>query len=278
MLEPARWRALRVCVPAAGERDAVVTALIGAGAPAVSEDADGLATFVAEHTDLAALGAAVRAASASAVVTAAAATVAAWQPEWGAQVGIQRVGALVVAPPWRATEAGANAIVIEPAMAFGTGEHATTRGMLRLMQRVVRPGDLVADLGAGSAVLAIAAARLGAARVAAVECDPAAIGNAEENVARNGVGDRVHVLEGDAATLLPLLAPVRVVLANILAPVLARLEPAVASALPAGGRAIVSGVLADECAALLAVYGAPRWRLEGEDREDEWWSGILARR
>ena len=74
-------------------------------------------------------------------------------------------------------------------MAFGTGEHATTRGVMRLMQDVIRAGDIVADLGAGSAVLAIAAAKLGAARVAAIELDPDAIGNAEENVARNGVAD-----------------------------------------------------------------------------------------
>jgi hypothetical protein len=71
---------------------------------------------------------------------------------------------------------------------------------------VVRPGDVVADLGAGSAVLAIAAAKLGAARVAAIEFDPDAIENAEDNVRRNGVADRVTVIEGDATVLLPLVA------------------------------------------------------------------------
>jgi ribosomal protein L11 methylase PrmA len=76
--------------------------------------------------------------------------------------------------------------VIDPGMAFGTGDHPTTRGVVRLMQGAVRPGDLVADLGAGSAVLSIAAIKLGAARAAAIEFDPDAIGNAEENVARNG--------------------------------------------------------------------------------------------
>ena len=76
-------------------------------------------------------------------------------------------------------------IVIDPGMAFGTGEHATTRGVVRLLHAVIRPGDRVADLGAGSAVLAIAAAKLGATHVAAIELDHDAIGNAEENVARN---------------------------------------------------------------------------------------------
>ncbi len=77
-------------------------------------------------------------------------------------------------------------------------------------------------------MLAIAAAKLGAAHVAAIEIDPDAIENAEENVARNGVAERVAVIEGDAATLLPLVAPVRVVTANIISSVLIELLPAIA--------------------------------------------------
>ena len=106
-------------------------------------------------------------------------------------------------------------IIIEPGMAFGTGEHATTRGVIRLLQSVIRPGDRVADLGSGSAVLAIAAAKLGARYVAAIELDHDAIENAEQNVARNNVADRVSVIEGDAATLLPLVAPVRSLMSAI---------------------------------------------------------------
>ena len=116
-----------------------------------------------------------------------------WSTRWHTRVGVQRVGRIAVAPPWLSDEI-ANAeipIVIEPAMAFGTGEHETTRGVLALMQPLVRAGDVVADLGSGSGVLAIAAAELGATRVVAIEMDPDAIGNAEENVERNGVADRV---------------------------------------------------------------------------------------
>ena len=132
-----------------------------------------------------------------------------------------RVGNLVIAPPWLAGEFDPHTtIVVDPAMAFGTGEHPTTRGVMRLMQGVVKSGDVVADLGAGSAVLSIAAAKLGARRVTAIEIDPDSIGNAEENVRVNGVGAIVEVIEGDATTLLPLLAPVRVVLANIISSVL----------------------------------------------------------
>src|SRR5262249_39385297 len=138
-----------------------------------------------------------------------------WSERWKQSLTAQRVGRLTITPPWLASELDPKAtIVIEPAMAFGTGDHATTRSVVRMLQEVVRAGDSVADLGAGSAVLAIAAAKLGAGRVVAIEIDPDAISNAEENVVRNGVADRVTVLEGDAGLLLPLVAPVRVVTAN----------------------------------------------------------------
>src|SRR6185312_7241181 len=114
------------------------------------------------------------------------------------------------------------------------------------MQSVIRGGERVADLGAGSAVLSIAAAKLGAAHVAAIEIDPDAIGNAEENVRCNGVADQVRVIEGDAATLLPLVAPVQVVLANIISSVLTELLPAISLALADEGCAILSGILVAE--------------------------------
>jgi ribosomal protein L11 methyltransferase len=162
-------------------------------------------------------------------------------------------------------------------MAFGTGEHATTRGVIRLLPTVLRPGDRVADLGAGSAVLSIAAAKLGAAHAFAIELDPDAIGNAEENVARNGVADRVTVLEGDAEVLLPLVAPVNVVVANILSSVLLILLPTIALALAPGGRAILSGILREERREILDALQSGAWRLDREDVEDIWWSVAVTR-
>ena len=157
-------------------------------------------------------------------------------------------------------------------MAFGTGEHATTRGVLRLMPSIVRPGDRVADLGAGSAVLAIGAAHLGAWRVAAIEMDADAIGNAEENVRANGVQDRVVVIEGDAEMLLPHVAPVRVVLANIISSVLIPLLPVVKSALTTDGVAIFSGILREERDGFISVLAGQGWTVEQEDIEDAWWT------
>jgi len=200
-----------------------------------------------------------------------------WSEAWRDRITSHRAGPFTIAPPWLADSADVRTIVIDPGMAFGTGDHPTTRGVIRLMADVVRPGDAVADVGAGSAVLAIAAARLGAHRVAAIELDPDAIENAELNVARNGVADRVAVLEGDAAVLLPLVGPVRIILANIISSVITQMLPMFAANLDDDGALIFSGVLVVERAALLEVLAGAGWSVDAEDVEGEWWSGLARR-
>lgn len=274
------WVEVRVSGAAIDARDAVIAALVSSGAPGVQELQHELLTHVPSDTDFGALNRAVEAVSPGAAVVHTPVGEIDWAARWPTQVRVQRVGRIAVAPPWLAEEIvdAELPIVIEPAMAFGTGEHETTRGVLQLMQDVIRPGDRVADLGTGSAVLAIAAAKLGAARVAAIELDPDAIGNAEENVATNGVGDRVTVIEGDAAMLLPLVAPVRVVLANIISSVLLHLAPAMRDALAPEGRVILSGILTSERGAMLEVLADAGWVLESDYSEGDWWSGVIARR
>ena len=260
------------------DRDAVMAALFEAGSQGVHEDGDALVTHFPPGTDPAPIAQLVRRASADAELTVGTVPTIDWTETWKQGVRAHAVGRLTIAPPWLASELDpATSVIIEPEMAFGTGEHATTRGVVRLMQNVIRPGDRVADLGAGSAVLAIAAARLGAASVAAIEMDPDAIGNAEENVERNGVGDRVRVIEGDAAILLPLVAPVRVVLANIISSVHAELLPAIPECLEPGGEAILSGILFEEREMMLRLVESLGWRMVAEDREDAWWSVHIAR-
>ena len=266
--------------PASAAREAIVEALVRAGGAGVVESGDDLVTYLAAGTAREAVDAALRAASDGAAVEWTDVGTIDVATRWPARVGVQRLGAVAVAPPWLAHEiADADApVVIEPAMAFGTGEHETTRGVLRLLPRVLRPGDVVADLGAGSGVLAIAAARLGASRVAAIELDPDALGNLEENVVRNGVADRVHVIAGDARVLLPLIAPVGVIVANIISSVLLELAPAMRGALAPGGRAILSGLLAAERASVGAALEAGGWALEEVDEEGSWWSVVIAPR
>ncbi|MDA1081620.1 MAG: 50S ribosomal protein L11 methyltransferase [Gemmatimonadetes bacterium] len=267
--------------PGAGRSDAVAAALFAAGAEALEESAGELLTHVANTDAANALAAAALAADPGAVVATSEARVVDWSTAWRSQIRAHTVGLLTVTPPWLADAfLPERRIVIEPAMAFGTGDHATTRGVLLLMQDVIRPGDTVADLGAGSAVLAIAAATLGAARVIAIESDPDAIGNAEENVAANGAGAIVTVIEGDAVLLLPLVAlraPVRVVFANIVSSVIRQLLPTIEDSLAPNGVAIFSGMLTSEREAMLDEFTTRGWGVRGECSEGEWWSCALER-
>ncbi|MEP7065761.1 MAG: 50S ribosomal protein L11 methyltransferase [Gemmatimonadota bacterium] len=274
---PPRWVSLRIDTFGDEERDRVVEMLVNAGAGAVQEVGSALLTHLQEGAELDALCAAL--AGASATVTRTDLGEVDWSTRWVTRVGVQRIGRIAVAPPWMG-DAIADAeipILIEPAMAFGTGEHETTRGVLTLMQSLVTPGALVADLGSGSGVLAIAAAKLGAGRVVAIEMDPDAIGNAVENVERNGVAGQVSVLQGDAAALLPLIAPVSLILANIISSVITELSPAMHRALPPGGRAVISGILVSERDQLLSSLAVDGWCVEFELREGEWWSSVIAR-
>jgi ribosomal protein L11 methyltransferase len=260
-------------------RAAVSAALFEAGSQGVLEDGAALVTHFPDDVDLDRVRAAVKLADADAEVTLAPVPAVDWTEKWKERITAHQLGRLTVAPPWLAPELDPRtSIIVDPGMAFGTGEHATTRGVVRLMQGVIRQGDVVADLGAGSAVLAIAAAKLGADRVAAVEMDPEAIGNAEENVERNGVVGCVTVMQGDAGLLLPLIAPVRVVLANIISSVLTELLPVIAESITRDGQVILSGILQSERDDMVAVLDHGGWHVDAEDAEDIWWSALISRR
>ena len=274
---PERWLAVRV--RPGSRREAVVAALFSVGAQGLQELGDQLVTLLADESKADAVTCAVLAASPDAQVETEPTPRVDWSERWRTAIHAQELGPLVIVPPWLAHEFDAErAVIIDPGMAFGTGDHPTTRGVVRLLPQVLRQGDRVADLGAGSGVLSIAAVKLGAGHAFAIEVDCDAIGNAEENVASNAVGDRVTVLEGDARALLPLVAPVDLVLANIISSVLIALLPAVTAALTSGGRAILSGILREERAEMLSALDAQGCRVEREDHEDIWWSVAIAAR
>jgi len=268
------WIALRIENFADG--DAISSALFEGGSQGVHEDGAALVTHFPPGHDMAAVTASVREIDPSASLTLGEAPILDWS-EWHASVRSHRLGRLTLTPPWLA-DTDQMQVVIDPAMAFGTGEHATTRGVVRLMQQLPAMPSTVADAGAGSAVLAICAARLGASTVFAIELDHDAIGNAESNVERNGIAGRVHVLEGDASVLLPLVGPVGLVLANIISSVLVSLLPVIHDSLEPGGYAILSGILVEEKAAMLAEIGDGGWRIISDDEEESWWSVLIERR
>ncbi len=129
-----------------------------------------------------------------------------WAEAWKARYHVLRIRRrLVVKPSWQAYDARPGDVVIEldPGMAFGSGLHATTQLCLQMLEDSLRPGDRVLDVGTGSGILALAAARLGAASVLAIDSDPLAAQVARENVQLNRLGQVVHVQSGTLGSPAP---------------------------------------------------------------------------
>ena len=169
-----------------------------------------------------------------------------WAEKWKENYRPLRVGRrLVVAPAWLAHEAGPGDLLVrlDPGMAFGTGTHPTTQLCLAALEAKLRSGDTVLDLGTGSGILAIAAAKLGAAWVLALDVDAEAVRAAGENVVTNGVGDVVRVEQGSLARGLE-IGPWDLVICNILASVIVKLfADGLAQTVAPGGALILSGIL-----------------------------------
>jgi ribosomal protein L11 methyltransferase len=270
------WFNLRVESPA--HRDEAMAALFAAGAQGVHEEGAALATSFPDEAGAHAAAAAVRAVDPVAICDVQPTPPVDWSIAWRDHARVVTLGSLTIAPPWLAGELDPKrTIVIDPGMAFGTGDHASTRGAATLLQAVMKDGMEVADLGSGSAVLSIAAARLGAARVWAIEIDPEAQTNAAENVERNAVADVVHLIEGDAAVLLPIIAPVDVVTANIISSVIVELLPAMSAALQPGGFAVLAGILDSEKNEMMDELWRRDWALRKTYVEEDWWSALVQR-
>lgn len=202
-----------------------------------------------------------------------------WSTRWREGLGVRRLGRLVVVPSWIAPEpaAGEVAVMLDPENAFGSGEHGSTRGALTLLERHLRAGDTVLDLGSGSGILAIAAVKLGASRAVGVEEDDEAIPVAERNAERNQVTARVEFIAGDAGILAPLLGPADLVCSNILRTVNQQLLPAIHDALRPGGVAVFAGMETVERDLFLPPLEAHRFRPVEETVDEGWWS-VAARR
>jgi ribosomal protein L11 methyltransferase len=285
---PDRWLVLSVKLGDPELRPLASEALVGLGAGAVHETADALVTYLTAPADPDLFVEEAHTAIADALPAGAAPEITwhwqeneDWARTWKQGLAPRVISPrLVVKPTWTEWDAAPGQVVldVDPQMAFGTGEHATTRGCLRLLDRVVRDGDRVLDVGSGSAILAIAAVRLGAREAIAVEYDPDANINARENVEQNGTEGRVAIVEALAEPgMMAEMGRFDLVLANILSGVIRPLLPAFRDALggdPAG-RLIVSGILITEHADVLRDAEAAGFRMEMTDEEDEWWSALL---
>jgi ribosomal protein L11 methyltransferase len=202
-----------------------------------------------------------------------------WSTRWREGLGSRRFGRLTVMPSWIAEAARPDTatVVLDPQNAFGSGEHGSTRAALLLLERHLRPGDRVLDLGSGSGILTIAAAKLGAARAVGIENDPEANLVALRNAERNAVRGRVEFLDGDAADLTPLLGPADLVLSNILRTANGALLRAIAAALRRGGLGIFSGMEQAESELFRAELAAAGFAVLDEVEDAGWWAVAAAR-
>ncbi|OGO08656.1 MAG: ribosomal protein L11 methyltransferase [Chloroflexi bacterium RBG_13_66_10] len=202
-----------------------------------------------------------------------------WAERWKDRYHPIRVGRrLVIVPAWLEPPGSPSLpILLDPGMAFGTGAHPTTRLVLAALEDYLVPGQSVADLGCGSGVLSIAACRLGAGRILALDIDPEAVRSTETNAAGNGMRGAIQIRLGSLDVLLA-EPPVDLLLANILASVLEEmLGQGLAPALKPDGVAILSGILETQVDPV--VRAAERAGLElVETRAEEDWRALVLKR
>jgi ribosomal protein L11 methyltransferase len=183
------------------------------------------------------------------------------------------VGSIVVAPPWDVPLVSVQSpvvIVIEPSTGFGTGHHETTRLCLELLQELDPLHSHVIDVGTGSGVLAIAAAKLGAASVVAIDHDEEALRSARENIARNAAEAVVEVAQSDLASCD--LPPADLVLANLTAAAIIKHASRLTALVGARGALIISGISPDDLRDVTKAFGRAPRRVA---RAGEWVAAIL---
>jgi len=199
-----------------------------------------------------------------------------WAGSWKDHFFPERVGRLLICPAWRRCRPrpGELLIKIDPGMAFGTGQHSTTRMCLMALQERLKPGDRALDLGTGSGILAIAAAMLGARETVALDIDPVAAEIAAENAAANAVSHLVRVGEGSLGAAWPFADDWRgsfdCVVANIASPKIIELARSLVEALSRRGFGVAAGIgdeRSDNCRRALEEAGA---RITTTMSEGDW--------
>jgi ribosomal protein L11 methyltransferase len=202
-----------------------------------------------------------------------------WAVSWRESYKPFRVGRrLLVKPSWEQVKTAPDDLIIEldPGMAFGCGTHPTTATCMVFLEKYLRPGMRVYDVGTGSGILAITASRLGAAAVYAVDEDPMAVRVARENIAQNGLEDQIQVGLGDLLDRLE--QPADIIVANILAEVVIRLLPMANARLVPGGLLIAGGISAPKAAGVLEAMKREGFEEVDLTNVDDWVSIVGVKR
>ena len=171
-----------------------------------------------------------------------------WQNSWKEHFHVLRVSRrIIICPTWRdyTPQGGEAVIMLDPGMAFGTGHHPTTRMCLEQLDALVKPGMDVLDVGCGSGVLSIAAARLGARHVFGLEIDSVAVNVAKQNVRDNGAEHTVRVVQGTLPHPDAKRSAYGIAVVNISAKIVSELAPHMVNAVRDGGKVLASGILLD---------------------------------
>lgn len=202
-----------------------------------------------------------------------------WANSWKRYFHTEKIGErIVIQPSWETYEPQAGEVVLrlDPGAAFGTGTHATTSMCLCALERLVKPGMTVFDVGTGSGVLAVAAAKLGAAHVKAADYDATAVRVARDNIEANGVADIVSVCESDLFSAFH--GKAGLVTANLIADLVIRLLPMLDEHLLPGGSLLASGIIDDRAEEVRRAADAAGFFVAEEHAEKEWRAMVIRRR
>lgn len=194
-----------------------------------------------------------------------------WANAWKAYYKPERIGdCIVVVPSWEDynQQEGDVVIYLDPGLAFGTGQHPTTSMCVRLLERYMPEKAMVYDVGTGSGILSIAAAKLGASKVVAVDMDSRAVKIARENVALNNVAHIIQVQEGDL--LKGMEEPGHLVVANIIADVILELIPQLDTTLLAEGYLIASGIIQERSNEIIQLLSEAGFRIKEVLQSGDW--------
>ena len=199
-----------------------------------------------------------------------------WANSWKEFYKPFKVGKIVIVPAWEDYEANDGEIIVsmDPGMAFGTGTHETTRLIISLLQKYVKEGDSLLDVGTGSGILAICGAKLGAENCRAYDIDPMSVRVANENIRESGLEDKITCAQSDLLRQVEnRVGGYDIICANIVADIIIRMTPDVAPFMSEKTVLLASGIIAERCDDVVRCFEQHGFKIV-ERAEDNGWCAL----